>query len=957
MKKRFLPKKETGLFKKILFWILTISIGIGFLGAITLASFFIYLSVGLPDVTDLENLTAAQSTEIFDREGNLLYTIHGEENREQTSYENISQYVIDATIAIEDDEYWEHPGFDLLGIGRAVMYEAFGFGTPRGGSTITQQYIKNTFLTSEHSYSRKAKELILAVRLEKAYDKEKILELYLNRIPYGNNAYGIQKAAEVYFNKDAKDLNLAESIILASLPQAPSRYNPYGDNKFTHLIKEFTKEDLEKRPITSEFDLEINEYVRGLIGQDITLVDGTELFIAGKADLVLRQLYTLEKITESERDEAKESFQTLEFNNYRESIKHPHFVLYIKQILEDDYGKDRVEQGGLKVYTTIDPDIQKAAEDIAEEKGESNVTRFDTNNMAVLTINAKTGEILAMLGSRDYFNEEIDGNVNIVLRPRQPGSSFKPFVYAQAFYNGYAPSSVVHDIPTKLGSNKPQNYDGKWLGQITLRTGLGLSRNIPAIKAYFIAGEQDDIIDLVTKMGITTLDKNYPYGYPLALGSGEVPLMQMVQAYAVFANNGKKPELTGISKIESSNGDIIYEWEAKEPEEVMDPQIAYLINSILSDQSNSVGPNLFIPGKINAAKTGTSTKESKTTSGKSVQPSDAWTIGYSPSIVTGVWTGNTDGKGLAYNANGYDTAAPIFRAVMIEALKNEGKEPFPMPEGIKSIEISKASGKLPSANTPKSLIVTDIFPNFSVPTEEEQTFFKVKIDKISGLLATEFTPEEAIQEVTYQNYQPIADMLSWASEVESYYRNKSGSGTIAGGVRIGTPPTEYDNVHTAATENSKPVVTIISPSSNTALEQGAFKVNLDIFAANGVQKVEYFIDDKLEYFTTTSPYTGHLNISRFIQKGTSLLIVAKVIDDLGYSSQSAIKVKVAKDGEGTLEIPEKEKKEKEPEITPELIPEIIPQPTPAPLPIPEPTPTPEPLPTPVIPESTSIFDT
>lgn len=965
MKKRFLPRKESGLFKKIIFWAITIIIGLGFLGVIVVAGLFVYMSAGLPDVTTLENLTAAQSTEIFDREGNLLYTIHGEENREQVSFENISPYIREATIALEDDQFYEHGGFDILALGKVLLYEGFGIGTPRGGSTITQQYIKNTFLSSERTYTRKIKELILAVRLENAYDKEKILELYLNRIPYGNNAYGVQKAAEVYFNKDAKDLKLSESVILASLPNAPSRYNPYGDNKYSHLLKEFSEEELKKRNIRTELDLQPEEYERGLIGQTIELLNGNKLFIAGKTDIALSQLNKKGKISDDEKKQAQLELQTITFNNYRESIKHPHFVLYIKQILEEKYGKDIVEQGGLKVYTTLDPNIQDKAEETAEERGESNITKYDADNMAVLSINPKTGEILAMLGSRDYFNEEIDGNVNVVLRPRQPGSSFKPFVYAQAFYNGYAPSSVVHDIPTRLGGDKPQNYDGKWLGQITLRKALGLSRNIPAIKAYYLAGEQDAIIDLVTKMGITTLDKSHSYGYPLALGAGEVPLMEMVTAFSVFANNGKKPELTGIKRIENSNGDIIFEWEQQEFEEVLDPQIAFLINSILSDKENSVGPNLFINGKINAAKTGTSTKENKSKAGGSVvKPSDAWTIGYTPSVVTGVWVGNSDGRGLAYNANGYDAASPIFKAVMTEALKNDGAEPFPEPEGIKHIQISKASGKLPGPNTPKSLIITDIFPNFSVPTEEEQIFFTVKLDKVSGLLATEFTPEDAVEEVKYQNYQPIADMLNWKEEVQNYYRDNPGNESFGGGVRIGLPPTEYDNVHTAQTENSKPVVIITSPSSNSSIEAGGFQVSLDINAKNNIEKVEYYINDKLEYFTSTAPYTGHLNVSKFTAKGTQLLIVAKVTDKLGYSSQSAIQIKVAKDGEGSIIEEEKEKKPK-PDETP-----IEPIPYP-PLvntdPIPEPDPTPvESITTdiPVIPDppvvdpgSESIFNT
>ncbi|MBD3330747.1 hypothetical protein GF354_04425 [Candidatus Peregrinibacteria bacterium] len=896
MPRRFLPRKDTGLFKRILFWLFTLMVGLGFLGIIAVGSFLAFISVGLPDVTNLENLAEAQSTEIFDREGNLLYTIHGEENREHINFEDISDNLKLTTIAIEDAEFWEHSGFDIWALGKVAMYEFFGIGRPRGGSTITQQYIKNTFLSPERSYVRKAKELILAIRLERAYDKEKILELYLNRIPYGNNAYGCQKAAEIYFGKDASDLTLAESAVLASLPQAPSRYNPYGDNKYSHLLKEFTEDELHFRKIESELDLEIEEYARGLIGQFVDIGNGEKIYIAGRTDVVLAQMEKAGKITEEEKKQTKIELQKLEFNEYTQEIKYPHFVLYIKQILEDRYGNEIVERGGLKVYTTIDPNIQEAAEKIAEERGEYNETNFGANNMAVLTINAKTGEILAMLGSRDYFNEEIDGNVNVVLRPRQPGSSFKPFVYAKAFYNGYAPGNVIYDIPIKIGSDRPQNYDGKWQGQISMRKALGQSRNIPAIKTYYLAGEQDEIIELVEKMGITTLNKSHNYGYPLALGAGEIPLIEMVTAYSVFANNGKKPELTGILRIENANGDIIEENIPKDFEEVMEPQVAYLINNILSDQSVSVGPKLFVSGKLNAAKTGTSTKENKKESGSSnVRPSDAWTIGYTPTIVTGVWVGNSDGSGLGYTANGYDTAAPIFNAVMTEALKNEPAEPFPEPEGIKHVEISKASGKLPGPGTPATMIVSEVFPSFSVPSEEEDLFFKVEIDKVSGLLATEFTPEDAIEEVTYQNFEPIADLFDWANEIKAYYNLNSETDLDSGAI-IGMPPTKFDDVHTAQTASNAPTISITSPTSHSSLSPGQFDVAVNVEVPNDVERVEYYINNKLEYFTSSPPYTGHLNISKFLAPGSRQLVVAKVVDSLGYSSQAAIEVKVGEDG-------------------------------------------------------------
>jgi len=896
--KKILPKKDAGLLKKIINWGLVIGISLFMVGSIALAGVITIMSIGLPDVTDLENLTAAQSTEIFDREGELLYTIHGEENREYVEIASISQDLVNATIAIEDDEFYEHDGFDIWGIGKAVLFEIFGIGSQRGGSTITQQYVKNTFLSPERSYTRKIKELILSVRLEKHYEKPEILELYLNRIPYGNNAYGVEKAAEVYFGKTAKDLSLGESAILASLPQAPSRHNPFGDNRYSHLLKEFTEDELLYRNIESEVDLEIEEYIRGLIGQHIDLGNGKKIYIPGRSDLVLKRMESVGYITEAERKDALNEIQAIEFNEYRESIKHPHFVLYIKEQLEEKYGKDVVEQGGLKVFTTIDSELQTYAEEIAFDYGTSNESRYNTDNVAVFSINPQTGEILTMVGSRDYWNEEIDGNVNVVMRPRQPGSSFKPIVYAKAFYNGYAPGNIVHDVPTRMSGDRPQNYDGSWQGPITIRRALGQSRNIPAIKAYFLAGEQDEIIELAEKMGISTLkrEKDHIYGYPLALGAGEVSLAEMVTAYGTFASGGKKPEITGILKVENSNGDILEEFRPREFEEVLDPQIAFLINDILSDRAEAVGPRLFVNGKINAAKTGTATKESKSKS-STVYPGDTWTIGYTPSIVTGVWAGNTDGTALGLNANGYDTAGPVFNAVMTKALSDKAAEPFPEPEGIKQIKVSKASGKKPGANTPDSMIITEIFPSFSVPTVEENMFVTVEIDTVSGLLATEFTPEETRKEVTYQRFEPIADLLNWKNEITSYYQNKIDD--EEGDIRIGLPPTEVDNVHTAEAIANAATISFSSITSNSIIDYGNTTVAVNIGGKTTPTKVEYYLDDRLIYRTDSAPFSGILRIGKIYKEGSVHTLSAKVYDELGYTNTSNIEIKIGSSSKAT----------------------------------------------------------
>lgn len=714
---------------------------------------FIIFSMLLPDVAKLDNLSASQSSQIFDRDGNLLYVIHGEENREKVELDFISDYLVNATIAIEDDNYYNHYGFDIWGLGKAILFEFFDVGVMRGGSTITQQYAKNTFLSSEKTYTRKLKEIVLAMNLEFFYTKDEILELYMNRIPYGNNTYGPKKAAELYFSDDVRHLSLAESVVLAALPQAPTRYNPYGENKYTHFNKEFSLDELEQRDVQSEKDLLTSEFTRGLLGKYYELPNGKEIYLAGRADIVLKRMYELDMISYLEKIIAFKELQEVEFQPFIEKIEHPHFVFYIIQQLEEKYGKDFLEKGGLKIYTTLNPNLQSFVEDLSDKKKDTNLRYFGANNMAVLTVDAKNGEILAMLGSVDYYDEEIDGKVNVVVRPRQPGSSFKPFVYADAFLKGYAPANVIYDVPMKLGDRHPQNYDGKFKGQMTIRTALGQSRNIPAIKAYYLAGEQNEIIDLVSQMGISSLNKEHDYGYPLALGAGEVSLFEMVQGYSVFANNGKKINLNGILRIEDSTGKIVEEMKNDSSLQVLDPAIAYLINNVLSDKYSAVGPRLFISGQLNAAKTGTSTKESKGKYGtKTVRPGDVWTLGYTPSYVTGVWIGNTDGAGMYYNANGYDAASPIFASVMKEVLTGNPAEPFPIPEGVVFKYVSKVSGLLAGKSTPRSFIKLEVFAkDYFVPEKYEYGFF-VDGERVKG-----------------KSVGDIADKFNWKKEALSFH--------------------------------------------------------------------------------------------------------------------------------------------------------------------------------------------
>lgn len=848
-------------------------------------------SLGLPNIENIDRI--AISTEIFDRNGIPLYTIHGEENREYVPYEKISPNIINATIAIEDSEFWDHHGFDLGGIAKGVLSEFFRIGKRRGGSTITQQYAKNAFLTPERSLIRKIRELILAVKLEQKYEKKKILELYLNEIPYGNNAYGVEKAAQIYFGKSATDLTMAQGAILAAIPQAPSYYNPYGNNSHSSVTKTFTPEEIKDRNIQKEEDLNSDEYSRGLIGKTATLDENHKIYIAGRTDTVLKRMMELGMITENEKQEAWEETQRIIFKPYRDSIRAPHFVIYVQELLEKKYGKEILEKGGLKVFTTLDWKLQEYAEKIILERGEANEKNYKATNAAALFADPKTGHILALVGSRDYFNDEIKGKVDVTNRRRAPGSSFKPIVYAQTFLNRYSPATVIYDTPVKIGStDEPQNYDGKFYGPITIRRALGQSRNIPAIKAYWMAGEQNAIIDLAKKMGIESLNPNFDYGYPLAIGAGEVKMREMVTAFSVFAANGKKPELTPILKIENIKSEIIEEWDPELPNkfpEVLDPQVAYLVNSILSDDSIKLSQHLTIPKFSVATKTGTSTN--KTKSKGAAYPMDLWIMGYTSEIVGAVWIGNSNGDPMTNNADGSIVSAPIWKEIMTKALERKQNTPFTKPEGIKEMTVSSATGLLPGENTPKEKILADVFASFAVPTEVENVFLKKKIDARNNMLTNDFCPQEIVKELTFQDHKdPIDPFGNWGNGIRDWYKNKEGE-------EFSVAPTKESPLCEEKYAKKSPKIIILFPAAGSQLKPGGIEVGVEIEAQNKIKKVEYFFEDTIKLILNRKPFNkGTIKIPKYAKPGKEYSIKAKVTDQHDYTAEGSVMIKI-KEGE------------------------------------------------------------
>lgn len=644
----FILVKEIG-FKKVLKHIFVFGVWLFVVGSILVFGYVIYLQQTLPDPGSIATRRVGESTKIYDHTGQvLLYDVHGEEKRTVVPWENISDYVKRATLAAEDDDFYQHRGIDFYGIIRAVIANIRNADiASQGGSTITQQLVGNALVGRQKTYTRKIQEAILSVEIERRFTKDEIFWMYLNQIPYGSTIYGVEAASNTFFNKPAKDLNLNESATLAAIIQAPTFYSPYGN----HADELFARKD------------RILDHMH-----DVGFISKEELISAKGQDPSFAQA----------RDE---------------SLSSPHFVIMIREYLVEKYGEDIVQSGGLNVYTTLDFELQKIAEEVVGKYGATNEQRYGAKNAALVAIEPSTGKVRAMVGSRDYFNEAIDGNYNVATAKRQPGSAFKPFAYAVAINKGYPDSTILFDTETEfnpecpsdasgtkdrygLDCYSPRNYDGSFRGPVTLRQALAQSLNIPSVKTLYLAGV-DETADLATAMGISTLQDRSRFGLSLVLGGAEVKLVDMVSAYGVFANDGIRSPWNYIEKIESSDGSI---GEKNETEgfRVLNSQTARMVNDILSD-NNARAPvfgfvnALNIPGIEVAAKTGT-TQENK----------DAWVVGYTKSLAAGVWTGNNDNKPMSSAGAGISAAGPMWNEFMRRAAQTYSAGNFEKPEPVYS---------------------------------------------------------------------------------------------------------------------------------------------------------------------------------------------------------------------------------------------------------------------------------
>lgn len=674
--------------------------------------YFFWVSRDLPSPGEIATPDIKDSTRILDKDGNLLYSVYEDYNRIYVPIDQIPDTLEKATIAVEEKDFYTNKGYSVMGYLRVVK-DVIIHHRLTGGSTITQQLVKNVLLTSERSVTRKAKELILAVQVEKRFTKDQILEMYLNNVPYGGSAVGVEAAANLYFGKHAKELTFSESAFLAGLPQAPSYYSPYAGNGKVYV---------------------------------------------DRAEAVLERMKDDGYISKKQKEKALAEINSFTFTSRETSIKAPHFVMYVKQKLVDLFGEDRVANGNLTVKTTLDYKIQKEAEKILHDELEK-IKNYRVGNGAMVILDAKTGAILGMVGAKDYFDTENSGNFNAALGNRQPGSSLKPIVYATALEKGYTASTLLMDIPTEFPTYdendsmyKPVNYDGKYRGPIQMRFALANSLNVPAVKMLAKIGIKP-VMEKAYEMGIQNWEptrKNLDsVGLSLVLGGRETTLLDITSAYSVFANEGKKNEPFSIVEVKDPKGKKLYEREEKEPEQVLSKEVAFIMSHILLDnnaRSMVFGTNSFlrIPGKTVAAKTGT-TDEKR----------DNWIIGYTPSYVVGVWIGNNDNKPMNPNiSSGATGASPIWNKMMTFILKDKKDEPFPEPDDVQALEIDALGGGLVVEGQSKR---SEYFAKGTEPTTIAPIYKTLKMSKHDqGKLASD-------QEVSRNDYD-LGDYIVFEEE-------------------------------------------------------------------------------------------------------------------------------------------------------------------------------------------------
>ncbi|OGD83997.1 hypothetical protein A2572_00515 [Candidatus Collierbacteria bacterium RIFOXYD1_FULL_40_9] len=759
------------------------------------------------------------STEIMDRTGKVvLYDVYTDQDRKFTPLGEVSDYLKKATISIEDKDFYKHNGFDPM----AALRIAKNVVTRQrliGGSTLTQQLVKMLLLTNERKLSRKIREFMLAVRIEKTFSKDEILQMYLNEAPYGGTAVGVASAAKVYFGKEPSELNLTESILLAGLPQSPSRYSPYASNNKAYLprAKEVARRMREDGIITKEMEEQV--------GKELEVIQ----------------------------------FKGVASNR----IKAPHFVMYIKQQLEEMYGPSVLETGGLKVTTSLDWEVQQKAELFVKEEIDKVSKQLNISNGASVVLDVNTGLIISMVGSKDFFDKSIDGEVNVTTRLRQPGSSIKPLVFATAFGRGFGPASVIADVVTEFPGKdektpyQPKNYDGKEHGLLHLRDALASSINIPAVKLTALVGV-DNILSQGYKMGLNSLEPTKEtlsrVGLSLALGGGEVKLLELSSAYAAFANGGTKVTPVTILKIEDGSGKKIFEHKSVTGERVLDERVAFLINSVLSDNGARLltfGPNSYLNmGPKIAVKTGT-TNDLR----------DNWTVGWNSNFIVGVWVGNNNNDKMKNVASGVSGAAPIWRKQIQEVTKLKADNGFKQPSGVSQVEVDKISG----------YPVHDGFASFkewvidgTLPTGTDPIHTKIKTckndpTKLADNVSVSQGNFDTREAIIIKERDPLTNKDLWQKAIDLWVSTQTD--------QIYKIPTETCGASAAID------IQIVSPGNKSRVDGDTISVKYTVASAKPLVESRIYIDGTLEQTFGSEP-----SVSRQVKVTTgehSLKIVAK----------------------------------------------------------------------------------
>lgn len=773
-------------------------------GIICVGLAILWLStIKMPDISSFEQRRISQSTKIYDRTGTiLLYDIHEDTKRTVIPFDQISDYLKQGTIAIEDAEFYKHIGIKPTAILRAVIANIIPGGLTQGGSTITQQVIKNTVLTKDKTITRKLKEWVLSLKLEKMLTKDQILSTYLNETPYGGSIYGVEEASRTFYGKNAKDVTLAEAAYVSALSQAPTYYSPYGKNKAA---------------------------------------------LDTRKNLVLLKMKENGFITDEQYQTAKkEVVNFLEKNTT--SLRAPHFSLMVKQYLIDMYGEDYVLQNGLKVTTTLDYKLQEKAETVAKNFAPRLASDYGASNTAMVAIDPRNGDVIMMVGSKDYFDKEIDGNFNIITAYRQPGSTMKPFVYAAAFNKGYTPETILFDVKTEFSSEctpesklknpknttakcySPENYDNLYEGPMTMKFALAQSRNIPAVKTLYLAGIKDSIT-LANEMGLESLNDPERYGLTLVLGGGEVSPLEITSGYGVFANDGVKNKPRIVLRVEDTTGKVL-EQAQETPERVLSENTARQISDILSDKKVRIDSltNLLngVPREV-AIKTGT-TNDYR----------DVWVIGYTPSFVLTAWAGNNNNSPMERKVAGL-IIAPVWTALFADIASSLPNDYFKKPEP-----------------TPR-----DTKPTLRGIWKSGESYFK---DTVSGKLATEFTPDETKEEVLNPSVHSILHWVdrenprgpiptnpktdsqyeSWEFGVRKWFIEwqKKNPGFIESSTFF--IPTEKDDVHTSNTQLKIKIDTDIPRSMD---KEDVLTIPFSVVSDSIYKKAELYINNK--YISST----------------------------------------------------------------------------------------------------------